>query len=82
MQQQVNITLDQLPAIKCECGNTTFSQVFQLRRVSALLSQTGQESIFQIPVFECSVCGEILPETLPKETPSEPESQLILPENE
>lgn len=88
MKHQVNLRLDQTTAIKChDCGAETFNQTFLLRKISALLSPTGQESLMPIPVFECSQCGAVLQETLPKEMneteePKKSDSTLILPEGE
>ena len=67
-QQQINIDLNQTTEEVCEkCGNNTFVQVYQMRKLSALLSPTGQETMIPIQVFACAKCGHINKGFLPKE---------------
>ena len=47
------------PEVCEECGNDTFTQVYQIRALSALLSPTGQETKIPIQVFACAKCGHI-----------------------
>jgi|TARA_R100001509_G_C4777189_1_gene185088 uncharacterized Zn finger protein len=56
-----------LPDVVCnECGNPTFRQVVLLKKVSAALSPSGNTSFLPMPVFECSNCGHVNDELLPK----------------
>ena len=58
MQQQVNIDPNDLTDIECSsCGHKNFKQVFQMKKLSALMSPTGQEQVVTIPVFICDKCG-------------------------
>ena len=67
-QPQMNIDFSQTTAEVCEkCENDTFQQVYQMRKLSALLSPTGQESMIPIQVFACAKCGHINKGFLPKE---------------
>ena len=67
-QPQMNIDMSQTTAEVCEsCENDTFVQVFQMRKLSALLSPAGQESMIPIQVFACAKCGHINKGFLPKE---------------
>ena len=67
-QQQFNVDISQTEAEVCEaCGNDTFVQVYQMRKLSALLSPTGKPTMIPIQVFACAKCGHINPEFLPKE---------------
>ena len=67
-QQQFNVDISQTEAEVCEaCGNDTFVQVYQMRRLSALLSPTGQETKIPIQMFACHKCGHINKSFLPKE---------------
>jgi len=67
-QPQMNIDFSQTTAEVCEkCENGTFQQVYQMRKLSALLSPTGQESMIPIQVFACAKCGHINKGFLPKE---------------
>jgi len=71
MQEQplnVNVSLEQTDSIKCdECASTVFHPAFMLRRVSALLSPTGKETVIPIQVFACDSCGHVNEEFLPIE---------------
>ena len=67
-QPQMNVDMSQTTAEVCEsCENETFIQVFKMRRLSALLSPAGQESMIPIQVFACAKCGHINKGFLPKE---------------
>ena len=67
-QPQMNIDFSQTTAEICEeCGNDTFVQGYQMRKLSALLSPTGQETMIPIQVFACAKCGHINKGFLPKE---------------
>jgi hypothetical protein len=65
--QQVNININQTEPITCEsCGNHTFQRVTLLRRVSPLVSPTGQSAIVPIALFACHACNHVNKEFLPK----------------
>ena len=67
-QPQMNVDLSQTTAEVCEkCENDTFQQVYQMRKLSALLSPTGTEAMIPIQIFACAKCGHINPGFLPKE---------------
>jgi len=67
-QPQMNIDFSQTTAEVCEkCENETFIQVFKMRRLSALLSPAGQESMIPIQAFACAKCGHVNPGFLPQE---------------
>ena len=58
MQEQIDIT--KTSAIKCEaCENQTFKQSLLLRKMSALVSPNGQETIIPMQVFACEKCGHV-----------------------
>ena len=64
----VNVKLDQTEELTCdECGCAAFKSVFLLRKVSALLSPSGKETVFPIQVFSCDSCGHINEDFLPIE---------------
>ena len=68
-QPGLNVDFSQTTAEVCEsCGNDTFVQVFKMRKLSALLSPTGKPTMIPIPLFQCSKCGHINSEFLPKES--------------
>ena len=67
-QPGLNIDMSQTTAQTCEsCKNDTFIQVFKMRKLSALLSPAGQESMIPIQVFACAKCGHINKGFLPQE---------------
>ncbi len=47
------------PNVVCECGCKTFIPAVLLKKVSALVSPTGNEELIDIPVYVCSKCGKI-----------------------
>tara|TARA_R110002020_G_scaffold349144_1_gene562787 strand:+ start:441 stop:677 length:237 start_codon:yes stop_codon:yes gene_type:complete len=58
MQEQVDIS--KTSEIVCEkCGNHTFKQTLMLRKLSALVSPNGQETIVPMQVFACEKCGHV-----------------------
>lgn len=66
--QGLNITPDQLEDFFCaECGNQTFVPVMVFKKLSAVYSPAGKDSMIPLQVFKCDECGTIAPEFLPKE---------------
>ncbi len=58
--QQQQIDIKDTEMVKCEdCGNASFIQAFFLRRLSALMSPTGQEALIPIQVYSCGNCGKV-----------------------
>jgi hypothetical protein len=59
-QKQVQLDLGEADTITCqECGNASFIQSFFLKKISALVSPTGQEAIVPVQVFSCGNCGSV-----------------------
>lgn len=57
---QLNVSLDKTTGISCEeCQNDTFTQALYLRKVSPLLTGTGQEGVVPIPTFVCVKCHNV-----------------------
>jgi len=70
MHETVNIpvNLSQTEEIKCdECASTVFHPAFILRKVSALISPTGKETVIPVQVFACDSCGHVNEEFMPFE---------------
>jgi len=60
------IDLSETESIKCEeCGNYSFIQTYFLKRISPLLSPTGEEAIVPIQVFSCGNCGDVPKKMMP-----------------
>ncbi len=59
-QMQEQIDLSKTSQIQCEsCGGSTFKQTLLLRKMSALVSPNGQETIVPMSVFACEKCGHV-----------------------
>ena len=59
-QQQMNIDISQTSEMKCDkCENLTFKQTMMLRKVSAIVSPNGRETIIPMAVFACEKCGHV-----------------------
>ena len=59
-QPQMNIDMSQTTSEVCEkCENETFTQVYLVRKLSALLSPAGKESMIPMETFACAKCGHI-----------------------
>lgn len=60
--------LDQTVEMVCEkCGKNLFQQGFQMRKVPAILTGTGQPGLIPITVFYCESCKHVNSEFLPEE---------------
>jgi len=67
-QPQLNLDISQTTEETCEsCGHSVFVQAYKMRKLSALLSPAGQESMIPIQVFVCAKCGHINKGFLPQE---------------
>ena len=59
-QQQMNIDISQTSEMKCDkCENPTFKQTMMLRKMSAIVSPNGQETIIPMAVFACESCNHV-----------------------
>ena len=68
-EQQFNIDISQTTPVVCEkCGHEHFVQVSMIRKLSQMLSPTGQPALIPIPVFACAACGHVNEEFLPNDT--------------
>ena len=57
---QQTIDMNKTTPIKCEkCENQTFKQTLLIRKMSALVSPSGQETVIPIGVFACEKCGHV-----------------------
>ena len=61
-KKQVQFDLKDAETMKCaNCGNKIFIQGYVVKKISAIMSPTGQEVIAPVQVFNCGSCGELLP---------------------
>ena len=59
-QAQVQVDLKDAETMKCdECGNSVFIPAYFIKRLSPIVSQTGQEAIVPIQVYSCGNCGKV-----------------------
>ena len=59
-QAQVQVDLSEADTIKCTgCSNYLFISSFVLKRLSALVSPTGQETLVPVQVYSCGNCGKV-----------------------
>ena len=59
-QAQVQVDLREADTIKCnECNNYLFIVSFILKKLSAIVSPTGQESMIPVQVYSCGNCGKV-----------------------
>ena len=55
-----NIDLTHAKTLECEeCGCKGFKQTLMLKKLSALLSPTGQEAMIPVAAFACEKCSHI-----------------------
>jgi DNA-directed RNA polymerase subunit RPC12/RpoP len=79
---QVKVDLTQAETMKCEyCDNYLFISSTIIKRLSAILSPTGEETLIPIDVYSCGNCGRV-PKTMLKgsgieETPEPEEDKLF-----
>ena len=61
-QKQVQLDLKNAETMKCaKCGNSIFIQGYVIKKISAIVSPTGEEVIAPVQVFNCGNCGTMLP---------------------
>ena len=64
----MNVDISQTTEMKCDkCGNNTFKQTMMLRKMSAIVSPNGKETIIPVGVFACESCNHVNEEFLPKD---------------
>ena len=57
---QMNVGYEQTDPIKCEkCEGEVFVPAFLLRKVSALVSPTGKDTVLPVQLFACANCNHI-----------------------
>ena len=63
---QKQIKMEDTESLICDaCGNYTFIKSYFIRRVSPLMSPSGQEAIIPIEVFACGNCGNVPDKMMP-----------------
>ena len=58
--QQQQIDISKTTPIKCEkCEGQTFKQTLLLRKLSAIVSPDGRETVVPVQVFACESCNNV-----------------------
>jgi DNA-directed RNA polymerase subunit RPC12/RpoP len=66
-QAKVKLDLSQTTDMTCsKCNSRFFHMAYMFKKVSALISPSGKESLIPIETFACLECGNINREFLPK----------------
>jgi hypothetical protein len=64
---KINLDLSQTTDLTCSsCGSHFFHMAYMFKKISALVSPTGKESLIPIETFACLECGNINKEFLPR----------------
>ncbi len=59
-QAEVKVDLTQADTVKCDdCGNYLFITAHVIKRLSAIISPTGQEALIPVQVYSCGNCGSV-----------------------
>ena len=59
-QTEVKVDLSKADTIKCDdCGNYLFITASVIKRISPILSPTGQEALVPVQVYSCGNCGTV-----------------------
>ena len=54
------VDLSKADTIKCDdCGNYLFITASVIKRISPILSPTGQEALVPVQVYSCGNCGKV-----------------------
>ena len=57
---QIQIDISQVDNVKCDaCENTRFTPVFIIKKISALMSPSGKETLAPLQVFKCDKCDHV-----------------------
>jgi len=53
-----NVDLRQLPSLMCPCGSQLFAKAHEIKKLPAIISPTGKETIIWVEVGSvCCACG-------------------------
>jgi hypothetical protein len=60
--QGININpkiIKDAPLLLCDCGGALFTEKIMIKKISAIVSPTGNEELFPLNVLICDSCGKI-----------------------
>ena len=59
-QTEVQVDLTKADTVKCDmCGNYLFITSHVIKRISPIMSPTGQEALVPVQVYSCGNCGKV-----------------------
>ena len=59
-QSEVQVDLKKAETIKCDdCNNYLFITAHVIKRISPIMSPTGQEALVPVQVYSCGNCGKV-----------------------
>jgi uncharacterized Zn finger protein len=59
-EQQINVNLKDAEDVECyKCKNLYFTPVVRIKRISPLMSPSGEEMMAPIQTFQCNSCGHV-----------------------
>jgi hypothetical protein len=65
---RIGLDFSNTTPVKCEaCESEVFQPAFLLRKVSALVSPTGKETVVPMQLFACAKCGHVNEDMYPIE---------------
>jgi hypothetical protein len=68
--QQININPNDLEDMLCgKCEAQTFKPAFLFKKLSAIMSPTGKDTLIPIQIYQCTECNHINENFLPKDQP-------------
>jgi len=59
MENKVRVDLTDAPWVECSEGNKVFDKRMLFKRLSPLVSPTGNEEMIPLEVIICSKCGKV-----------------------
>jgi len=63
---KMNVDMNLATDIKCDvCEELAFRSCFLIKKISAVISPTGQETIVPVETFACNSCGHINQQFMP-----------------
>ena len=69
-QQQIQVNMNDAEDLTCDkCNHKYFTQLMMFKKISAVMSPTGEESLIPIQVFACNECGHVNEQFIPKAGP-------------
>ena len=62
----LNVDMNLATDVKCEsCDGLAFRSCFLIKKLPALISPSGQDTIIPVETFACNQCGHINPQFMP-----------------